>query len=124
MKSKTLIEKQMKRKTNSELVETILLAKKNEKWLNIAGVLSGPRKNRKNANLNEINQNVKEGEKILISGKVLSQGNLDKKIKIIASSFSENAKEKIKKAGSESITMLEEIKSNPGAKGIKILGSW
>lgn len=114
----------MKRKTNSELVETILLAKKNEKWLNIAGVLSGPRKNRKNANLNEINQNVKEGEKILISGKVLSQGNLDKKIKIIASSFSENAKEKIKKAGSESITMLEEIKSNPGAKGIKILGSW
>jgi hypothetical protein len=32
MKSKTLIEKQLKRKTNSELVETVIACKKNIEW--------------------------------------------------------------------------------------------
>jgi large subunit ribosomal protein L18e len=121
MKSKTLIEKQLNRKTNTELVKTIIVAKKNENWRKIAEILSGPRKNRKNINLEKIEEISKEEETIVIPGKVLSQGELNKKIKIVALNFSEKAKEKLLKTKSEFLSILEEIKKNPKAKGIKIL---
>ena len=121
MKSKTKIEKQTKRKTSSDLVETIKLAKKNEKWLKVASLLSTPRKDRAQVNLDEIDKDSKEGDIIVIPGKVLSQGELNKKIKIVAIGFSESAKEKILKSKCEAIYMIEEIKKNPKANGIKIL---
>jgi len=121
MKSKTLIGKQVVRKSNQEIVETILEAKKKKAWLEVAGILSGPRRNYVNINLQEINRQIKEGDNIVIPGKVLSQGEMDKKIKIIALGFSESAKEKLKKSGSKIGYMLDEIKSNPEAKGLKVL---
>ncbi len=122
MKTKTKIDEQLKRKNNPELVKTILDAKKKNKWLDVAGILSSPKINRVNVNLNKINENAKEGETVVVPGKVLSQGEIDKKIKVVAFSFSEKAKEKILKAKGEVSTILEEIKKNPDAKGIKILG--
>jgi large subunit ribosomal protein L18e len=121
MKTKTKIGKQLKRKTNPVLVETILLAKKNKNWKQIAEILSGSRKNHAAINLEKINLNSKDGEKIAIPGKVLSQGDIDKKIKITAISFSEKAKDKLLKAKCEINYMNEEIKKNPDAKGIIIL---
>ncbi len=121
-KSKTFIEKQLQKKNNPKLIETLLLAKKEDKWLEIAGILSGSRRKRINLNLNEINDQAKEKEKIVVPGKVLSQGEINKKIKIIALSFSEKAKEKLKKSGCEISNILNEIKSNPSAEGIKVLG--
>jgi len=44
MKSKTKISKQLERKSNSKLGETILAGKKNEAWMSVAGILSGPRR--------------------------------------------------------------------------------
>jgi len=121
MKSKTLIEKQITRKTNSELVETIISAKKNVQWLGVAGILSTPRRKRVNINLDEIDKNTKEGEIVVIPGKVLSKGEMNKKIKVIAFNFSENAKTKLLKSKCEISNILEEIKKNPEAKGVKIL---
>ncbi len=121
IKSKTLIEKQLKRKENKGLVDTIISAKKQKAWLEVAALLSAPRKNHANINLEEINKQTKEGEIVLIAGKVLSQGNIDKKIKIIALDFSDSAREKLKNSGNQTSSIEEEIKSNPEAKGIKIL---
>jgi large subunit ribosomal protein L18e len=121
MKRKSLIEKQLRRKTNPELVETVIAAKKNKVWLEVAGLISSPRKKHVSINLNEIDKRVKDKEIIVIPGKVLSQGEINKKIKIAALSFSEKAREKLIKAGGEAISILKEIKSNPSAKGIKIL---
>ena len=121
MKGKSLIEKQLKRKTNPELVETIIAAKKAKAWREIAGLVSTPRKRHVSINLSEIDKKVKQGEVIVVPGKVLSQGEVSKKIKIAALSFSEKAREKLLKSGSEAISILKEIKSNPEAKGIKIL---
>jgi large subunit ribosomal protein L18e len=121
MKSKTKISKQTERKTNKELVETIILAKKNPEWLGIAALLSGPRSNRKNFNLGEL-ERLSDKEKILVvPGKVLSEGEFNVKAKIVALDFSERAKEKLLNAKCEVSNILEEIKSNPSAKGIKIL---
>ena len=121
MKSKTQIEKQMQKKNNSELVETLMNAKKKDKWLEVAGIISGPRRKRIDLNLNEINNQTKDKEKVIVPGKVLSQGEINKKIKIVALSFSEKAKEKLKKSGCEFSSILTEIKLNPSAEGIKIL---
>mgnify|MGYP001613512789 CR=1 FL=1 len=43
-KSKTKIESQLRRKTDDELVETTIAAKKQEKWVEVASILSGPRR--------------------------------------------------------------------------------
>ena len=121
MKTKTRISKQTKRKTNSDLIETINSAKKNEKWMEVASLLSTPRRKRINLNLGKIDESVKEGDIIVIPGKVLSEGEITKKIKIIALGFSEMAKEKLLNAKCEVGLLLNEIKKNPDAKGIKIL---
>jgi len=121
VKSKSKIEKQLQKKTNSELVETIIAAKKDKSWLEVASILSGPRRKKTEINLDKINQESKAGEIIIVPGKVLSLGEINKKIKIAALGFSEKAKEKLLKAGCEPLNILEEIKKNPNAKGIKIL---
>ena len=95
--------------------------RKKANGLDVAGILSSPKINRVNLNLNEINEKAKDGETILVPGKVLSQGEIEKKIKVIAFSFSEKAKEKILKAKGEVSSISDEIKKNPEAKGIKIL---
>ena len=121
MKTLTKIKKQIKKKTNSELVETILKAAKNEKWFRIAEIISGPRKKRISLNLDEINEDFNDGEAIVVPGKVLSQGELHKKIKIVALNFSENAKEKLSRGKKDFATIEEEIKKNPDAKNLKII---
>ncbi len=69
----------------------------------------------------QLNDEAKEGEIVVIAGKVLSQGELNKKVKVVALSFSAMAKEKIAKAKGESLTILEEIKKNPEAKNARFL---
>jgi len=121
IKSKTKISKQTQKKTNSNLVETIRTCKKNLKWLEVASILSGPRRKLKIINLEEIEKQAKKGEIIVVPGKVLSRGELNKKIKVIALGFSEKAKEKLLKSKHEILSIIEEVKKNPEAKGVKIL---
>ncbi len=120
MKSTTKIKEQAGRK-NSELAETIRDSAKSENWKIVAGVLSMPRRSRTEINLDEIEAEAKEGENIVVPGKVLSRGELKKKIKIIALNFSEKAKEKLSKNKVNFSTIAEEIKKNPDAKGLRIL---
>lgn len=113
-KSKTKIEKQTKKKLSPLLVETIRQAKKHKAWLEVAGILSTPRRKKIQVNLDKIK------EDLVVPGKVLSQGEA-KKNRVVAFSFSERAKEKIVKAGGQAINMLDEIKKNPEMKGLKVL---
>ena len=121
IKSKTKIQKQLQKKTNSELVETILLGKKHPAWMEVASRISTPKRKLNNLNLEEIDRVVNEDEKIVVPGKVLSQGELNKKIKLSALGYSERAKEKLKEAKIDFNLIIEEINKNPKAEGIKIL---
>ncbi len=121
MKSKTKIEKQTKIKRNPELIKTIIKAKKKEKWMPIAELLSGPTRKRINVNLDKIEKESKEGDTIVVPGKVLSKGNITKKLKIVALSFSKASEEKLKKSNCEIVSVEEEIEKNPEAKGVKII---
>lgn len=119
--SKTKFKERMKRKTNNELTETIRLAIKNEGWNRIAQILASSTKNQASINLLKIDKESKVGDTIIVPGKVLSNGNLSKKIKICALAISEQAKEKLKSSKTEFCPIIEEIKKNPKAEGIKLL---
>ena len=125
MKTKTKIEKQSWKKSNPVLVETIRAAKKtgSDFWLRVAGILSGPRRIKTEINLNDVEEATKEGDSVVFPGKVLSQGEVSKKIAVIAFSFSEKAREKLLKNKSHVLSILEEIKKNPEAKGLRILST-
>ncbi len=125
MKSKTKIEKQSWKKGNPTLVETIRAAKKtgSDFWLKVAGILSGPRRTQIAINLNDIEKATKEGDSVVFPGKVLSQGEVGKKIAVAAFAFSEKAREKLLKNKSHILSILEEIKKNPNAEGLRILSA-
>jgi ribosomal protein L18E len=117
--SKTRIENRASKKTDKSLAEAInTIKKKNPEF---AKYLAFPRRKRAEMNLDEIEKEVKEGEAIFIPGKILSSGELIKKIKIVGWKASKNAMDKIKSAKSEFIEITEEIKKNPELKGLRLL---
>ncbi len=119
--SNTVIGRRVRRKTDNFVVETLLAAKKQPKWRKIAQRISGARRKYLETNLGEIDSKTSEGDTVIVSGKVLGNGALSKKIKICAMAFSESALAKIKHSKSEAVTIAHEIKINPKAEGIKIL---
>jgi len=121
MKSNTKISKQIEKKTNSKLIGIINLAKKNKDWKEVAEVLSGPTRKIVSVNLSEISDGAEEKDVVIVPGKVLSMGTINKKIKISALKFSKGAIEKLKDNKISFNTIEEEIKSNSKAEGIKIL---
>ena len=121
MISNTKLKIRIRRKTNPEIAETIKITLKNEEWNKIASILSGSTRKYSSLNLFQIDNKSKAGDTIVIPGKVLSKGDLTKKIKICALAISDQAKEKLKNSKSEFSHIIEEIKKNPKAEGIKIL---
>ena len=115
-------------KTNQELINLIHELKKQsiEKespiWKDIALRLEKSSKNWSEVNLNRISNHINEEEIALIPGKVLSSGNLTKKVTIAAWSFSDKSYEKIRAAGGKSISIDELMKNNPKGEKIRILG--
>ena len=115
-------------KKNPVLISLIHELKKqaNEKdkpiWKDIALRLEKPSRNWPEVNLDRINKYTGDKETALIPGKVLSNGELTKKVTIAAWSFSKKSKEKIKESGGETLSIEELMKNNPEGKNIRILG--
>ncbi len=107
----------MKRKTNPELVETIMLAKK-QNMIELAKKLSAPTRQQAKINVETLDK-LKEKE-IIVAGKVLGNGNIDRKLTVYALSFSEQAKEKLKKAGCEIKTIYQGLKDKKIKDGVLI----
>jgi large subunit ribosomal protein L18e len=105
MKSKTHIENQLKKKRNPELVNAVILAKKNPEWKRLAEILTNSTRKAKEFNLNELDSF--QHETIVVPGKVLSQGEINSKKTIIALNFSEKAKEKLLKKGCKTMNIKE-----------------
>ena len=115
-------------KTNPMLIALIHVLKKEANvndapiWKDIAVRLEKPSKNWPEVNLDRISKYTSEKETALIPGKVLSNGDLTKKVTIAAWSFSEKSQEKITKAGGKYMSIEELLKNNPKGKDIRILG--
>lgn len=90
-------------------------------WKRIARDLERPTRIRRKVNIYKINKYTRENEIALVPGKVLSMGELTKKVTVASYQFSDAAKEKINSVG-KTISISELIKEDPKGKRIRIIG--
>jgi len=114
--TKTKIEKRAMQKKDPELIETIRKLKRDNPT--VAKELARPKRRWPAINLKEID--LVKGD-VLIAGKVLSAGELEKAKKIVAWAASKKAIEKINDVKGTFITIRDEIKNNPKLFGLDIL---
>ena len=89
-------------------------AKNADFWKKINKWVSMPRRQRPIVNLNKLQKLAKDGEFVVVPGKVLSFGNVSHKFKIAAVEYSESAMEKLKESGVEVVTIEQMTKKeNP-----------
>lgn len=87
----------------------------------IAEKLNKPRRRRVEVNLAHIETHTEKNEIIVVPGVVLGYGELTKPVTIAAWKFSKPAKEKIKNAKGNAISIRELVKKNPKGSNVKIL---
>lgn len=119
--SNTKLKVRRNRKTNPSITETVELARKNAAWAEVAKRVSGPTRAQGSINLFQLENKTKAGDTVAFVGKVLSKGDLKKKIVICALSISDSAREKLKDSKSEFRELKDEIAKNPKMEGVTLL---
>jgi large subunit ribosomal protein L18e len=97
-------------------------AKESNFWRRIVKDLKKPSRQRRTVNIYKINKNARDGETIIVPGKVLSVGELSKKVDVAAMTFSAEARKKIEDAKGTVMSITELLKNNPEGKKVRILG--
>lgn len=80
-------------------------------WERVAEILSTPRRKRVEVNLSKINRFAEEGEVVIVPGKLLGAGKIDKKVTVLADSVSAKAFEKLMAKGC-SVFFLADVAGN------------
>jgi len=93
----------------------------NKFLLNLAKRLKRSERLRPVVNVAKLDRLCKDGEVILVPGKVLSYGNITKKLTVSALAFSKVAAEKITKAGGKVLSINELVKENPKGSKVRIM---
>jgi ribosomal protein L18E len=114
--SKNKIEKRIVRKRDPFLVKALIKLKKTNPI--VAKEFSKPKRRWASVNLKEISH--VDGD-VLVCGKVLSAGHLDKGKKIVAWGASEKAKNKIKEMKGEFVELKSELEKNPELNNLVIV---
>ena len=91
-------------------------------WLKMSKFALKPAKARRVLNLNKIAQLTKEGDIIVVPGKVLGTGNISHKITLCSFSISNSGANKIIESGGKIINFEEMINQFPTGKGVIMLG--
>ncbi len=90
-------------------------------WGYVAELLSRPSRKRVAVNLSRLNRYVKDGDVVVVPGKVLGMGDLDKKITLAVVSISLNAFGKVKASGSRLVHIKDLIYEKPEGSGVKVI---
>jgi len=93
-----------------------------EIWRDIAQRLEKPSRNWAEVNLSKLELFANEGDIIVVAGKVLGAGDLNKKLTVAAFKFSVSAAKKIEDAGGRKLTIPELAKESPSGRDIRIMG--
>ena len=91
-------------------------------WKRVLKDILKPARRRRTVNVYKIDLYAREGETVLVPGKVLSVGTLNKKVDVAALQFSSEAKRKIEEASGKTLTISELLAQNPDGKKVRILG--
>jgi len=91
-------------------------------WKRVAIDLEKPSRQRRIINLSRIDAFCKDNETIIVPGKVLADGDLNKKVNIAAFSFSKSAKDKILQSKCSLMTIEELMKKGMKSSELRIIG--
>jgi large subunit ribosomal protein L18e len=115
------------RKTNLELVRlveslyTISAKERSPIWRDVAMRLEKSVGNRAVINLSRLDRYTKEGDVVVVPGKVLGMGRISKKITISAYSLSSSAVAKLEQAGCKLYDLRSLARDNPKGSGIRLM---
>lgn len=103
-------------------LKKLAIENKRQLWKTVAVEITKPTRQKREVNIYKLERHAKDGEIIIVPGKVLGSGALSKKITVAALQFSESAKQKIQSNKGEALTIEELMKKHPDAKGVRIMG--
>ena len=89
-------------------------------WKKVSKKLSGPRREKIEANLYRINKKTKENDVIVVPGKILGIGEIDHKLTIACLDCSKTARKKIETSGSKLLSIEELLEQNPEGRDVKL----
>ncbi len=113
--------------TNPELTNTIGYLKRKGRqtqtplWMSVASYLGKSRRTRIVLNLGQVARHSKEGDVVVVPGKVLGSGEPTAKLTIAAFKFSPRALVKVEKAGGRCIPISRLVEENPQGTKVKLL---
>lgn len=91
-------------------------------WQDIALRLKKSNKRWAEVNVSKLDRYLEDGEIAVVPGKVLGTGEIKKKIIVGAFAFSSQAKEKLKNAECQTLTLKELVKKYPKGTNLRIIG--
>lgn len=115
------------RKSNPRLLGLITALKKHSYennapiWKDTARRLGKPRRNWAEVNVSRISRYAREGEIILVPGRLLGAGRIDKSVTVASFYTSDAARRKIIASGGHVLTIEELMSENPKGSGIRIM---
>jgi large subunit ribosomal protein L18e len=92
-----------------------------EIWRTVAEFVERPRRKRVVVNVGKIDRLVKDGDIVIVPGKILGGGEIRRKITVAAVSITPTAASKILSVGGEVLTIPELVKKVPKGSGVKIV---
>jgi large subunit ribosomal protein L18e len=113
---------------NPELIGLIRDLKKQsqesqtELWRKLAERLAISKRNRIAVNVSRLNRYTKEGETVVVPGKVLGAGKADHPLTVAAFAFSDKAQSKIQISQGSCLSIRDLMKKNPTGKNVKLMG--
>lgn len=90
-------------------------------WTEASAMLNRPTSLRVEVNVGRLSRISDDGSALLVPGKVLGWGTVDKKLVVGAFSFSSAAREKIEGSGGSAISIEEFVKKYPKGSGARLV---
>jgi large subunit ribosomal protein L18e len=113
-----------KNKRLQELISSLKkqsIEQKTGVWKRVALELEKPTRHHRVVNLSKIEKYSSDNDVIIVPGKLLSGGELNKKVTIIAYNYSQKTLDKVN--GKANVISIEDaLEKYPNAKGLKIIG--
>ena len=89
-------------------------------WADVADRLEKPRRTHAEVNLGRIERYAREDETVVVPGKVLGSGVLQKDVTVAAVDFSGTAETKIDQVG-EAVSLEQAIENNPEGSHVRVI---
>ena len=89
-------------------------------WADVADRLEKPRRTHAEVNLGRIERYAREDETVVVPGKVLGSGVLQKNVTVAAVDFSSTARTKIEQVG-DAVTLEQLAEQNPEGSNVRVI---